>query len=722
MKGQICMACEKAKYVAHIREDGTEQTILEHLTGTANLAARFASGFDALEQGKLAGMLHDIGKYSKEFQNRILRNGPKVDHSTAGAYICALKNQNYSAFCIAGHHSGLPNLGGRDDDSERTLYARLKKAGKGMIPDYSAWNEEVAELPRAVLPEFVNENALSEFFFVRMLYSCLVDADFLDTEHFMKNGSVDREYQADMAVLKEKLYSFISDWYPPKGELNQKRCSILENCIDKHMLEQGVFTLTVPTGGGKTIASLAFAIKHAMAKGLKKIIYVIPYTSIIEQTADIFRKILGEDNVLEHHSNVNYEAEETTVEYSARMSLASENWDVPVVVTTAVQFFESLYSNKSSKCRKLHNIAESVVIFDEAQMIPLPYLKPCVYAISELTKNYKVTAVLCTATQPSLESVFKEFDNGFCAKELCPKELLLDQIFKRTRFEYAGNMSWSEVSEHILERKQILCIVNSRKAAKTVYELINGEGSYHLSTLMIPAERKRVLAEIRERLKNGEMCRVVATSLIEAGVDVDFPEVMREQAGLDSVLQAAGRCNREGRKTIESSVVTVFKSEEKVAPLFSANISACENVLKKYDDITRPECIMEYYNQLYYLKGENYLDKKGIINYIKNGNYPFKTVSDTFKMIDSDTYAVYIPLAKGKELVQRRKNGEMSKELFRTLGQYSVNIYREHLKSLLNAGDVEKVSESEWVLCNMSLYDKNMGISLEADSGKALFA
>lgn len=715
------MVCEDKRFVAHIREDGAEQTVLDHLMGTADLASKFASAFNAEQQGRLVGMAHDIGKYSEEFQDRILRNGPKVDHSTAGAYLCALRNQNYSAFCVAGHHGGLPNLGGRDDSSEGTLYARLNKARAGIIPDYSSWEKYVTELPEATMPQYTQNDTLSESFFVRMLYSCLVDADYLDTEKFMKKGIVARDNHVDMATLEKKIDSYISGWYPPKGELNQKRCEILKNCIDKHSLGQGVYTLTVPTGGGKTVASLAFAIKHARAKKMKKIIYVIPYTSIIEQTSDIFKRILGEENVLEHHSNLDYEDEEVTSEYSVRMRLATENWDMPVIVTTAVQFFESLFSNKSSKCRKLHNIAQSVIVFDEAQMIPISFLKPCVFAISELTKNYNVTAVLCTATQPSLQSIFKEFNANFFAEELCSQALQTDVIFKRTYFKDIGTVSWNEVSDYILDRRQVLCIVNSRKNAQTVYDMISGEGSFHLSTLMIPVERRRILSIIKRRLKNNEICRVVATSLIEAGVDVDFPEVMREQAGLDSVLQAAGRCNREGRRKVEESCVTVFKTKEQTPPLFSANVAACRAVMEEFEDVNQSESIKKYYEKLYYLKGQDYLDKKGIIKRLSNGDFPYKTIAEIFKIIDSDTYTVYVPIGEGEKLLYRRKNGEISKSLMRQLGQYSVNIYKNHLMVLYEAGDVEKIGECEWALCNMSIYSSETGISLEADSGKGLF-
>lgn len=708
-------------YIAHKRDDNKEQTVKEHLFGTAELAAKFASDFDAEEQGRLVGLAHDIGKYSKKFQDRILKNGPKVDHSTAGAYVCALNGQNYASFCVAGHHSGLPDFGAPDDDNEGTLRARINRAVQGRLPDYSVWKEEIGDLPNAKMPVFSENNNLGCAFFIRMLFSCLVDADFLDTENFMSSGSVNRSCDVSMEYLERKIDEYISNWFPPKGELNKKRCEILSSCMEKHSLKPGFFTLTVPTGGGKTIASLAFAVKHAKEHGLKRIIYVIPYTSIIEQTSEIFRNIIGEECVLEHHSNVEYNSEENITEEDMKMNLATENWDMPVIVTTAVQFFESLFANKSSKCRKLHNIAKSVIVFDEAQMLPIPYLKPCVYAISQLVKYYRVSAVLCTATQPSLRNIIEEFYGKCNPVELCPAELREDNIFKRTKYENMGIVSWDEVSDCMMKQNQILCIVNSRKSAFELYSRIEKEGGFHLSTLMVPAERKRILKIIRERLKAGKICRVVSTSLIEAGVDVDFPLVMREEAGLDSILQAGGRCNREGRRPLKESTVTIFKSEDKTPKLFEPNISAGRMAMEDEKDISSERSIKKYFDILYKIKGSERLDAKGITKLLAGEEFAFKKVAELFKMIDTDTAMVYIPIGEGKKIVEKRKYGEVSRQLLRQLGQYGVNIYKNHLQALYEAGDIEKINDSEWVLCNTDLYDDNTGLSLEADTGKALF-
>lgn len=389
------------KYYAHWSEDGRKQTVLAHLLCTAMLCAQFAEKFGEKALGYWAGLLHDIGKFTQAFQKRLFCGGKKVDHSTAGAW----ESKAYLpiSLCIMGHHSGLPDLGGRTDKGKPTYFGRMNKAKSGQLEPYDAWKQEV-ELPQA--PKMEPKTELELDFLIRMLYSCLTDADFLDTEAFLSNGQVERGGGEAISVLADKLDRYTKGWFPPSNELNTQRCAILRRCMEQGQDTRqmpGLYTLTVPTGGGKTVASLAFALHHAKTHGLERVIYVIPYTSIIEQTADQFRKILGAENVLEHHSGVTYDTQDEATPETQRMARATENWDMPVVVTTAVQFFESIYSNRSSKCRKLHNLAKSVIIFDEAQMLPIPYLRPCVSAIAQLIGHFHATAVLCTATQPAAE-------------------------------------------------------------------------------------------------------------------------------------------------------------------------------------------------------------------------------------------------------------------------------------------------------------------------------
>lgn len=706
------------KWFAHRREDGALQTVSDHLHGTAERAGQFSSSFDAYEQGVLVGISHDIGKYATEFQRRLLDNGPRVDHATAGAWECVKAGQGYAAFCTIGHHSGLPDQGTKDDYEEASLYGRLNRAHAGAIPNYEAWETQIS-LPHAVFPPYIGKDALTDSFFVRMLYSCLVDADYLDTEAFMQPEQK-RGDDASIEDLEKRLDNVLKSQFPAQNTLNEKRCAIRQSCIDAAVQPQGLFTLTVPTGGGKTVASLAFALKHARIHGLNRVIYVVPYTSIIEQTAQAFREMLGSKHVLEHHSGVNFDTEDDQLEAN-RFALSAENWDMPVIVTTAVQFFESLFANRSSRCRKLHNIAKSVVIFDEAQMIPTPYLRPCIFAISELVRHYHVSAVLCTATQPALESIFHEFIPGMKSVEMCPQALSGDPIFQRTKIEQTGVLPWEEVAERMNKKNQILCIVNSRKNAQTVYRALRGEGCFHLSTLMVPAHRKAVLDMIRQRLKEGLCCRVVSTSLIEAGVDVDFPYVLREESGLDSVIQAAGRCNREGRNAAEKSIVTVFRPETKPPVLFSMQISAARAALRRFEDAASSEAVHAYFEELFLLKGQEALDQNGVIRQFKSGTFPFKTVAEQFHLIDEGTISVFVPIGEGAEYLASLKAGKIGRELMRRISRYSVNLYPEHFRNLQQAGAIEPYNETIWVLQDLTLYSSETGLSIEVDSGNAEF-
>lgn len=708
-------------YLAHIAGDGRKQTAAEHLNGTAERCALFAAPFGAEELGRLAGLSHDLGKYSMEFQRR-LDNGPKVDHATAGAFACWRMGQPLAAFAAAGHHGGLPDGGTQGDSPDAgTFLGRMKRAERGGLPDCSPWTEEIA-LPSPAPPPCGAE-PLSLMFFTRMLFSCLTDADFLDTEAFM-DGSPRPEHPAPLDDLWERLQRHISGWFPPQGELNSRRCAVLEQCIRMGKTQPpGLFTLTVPTGGGKTVASLAFALAQARARarGLRRIIYVIPYTSIIEQTAQEFRTILGAENVLEHHSNAAYEIDAEATPKTVRLAQAAENWDMPVVVTTAVQFFESLYANRPSQCRKLHNLAGSVILFDEAQLLPLPCLRPCVHAIAQLVQHYGASAVLCTATQPALGPLFAEFLPGRPAVELCPPELCPPESFRRVCFRQAGRLDWDTLSGQLQQHEQVLCVVNSRKSAQEIFTRLSGEGNFHLSTLMYPAHRRAKLEEIRRRLREGLPCRVISTSLIEAGVDVDFPAVFREEAGLDSILQAAGRCNREGKRPVSESIVTLFRGEAAPPPLFQTAIGAGRMVLEQYDDIASREAIQAYFHTLLELKGAEAQDIYGILPKIRTELFPFQSVAERFHMIDSPTRTVYIPLGAGAELVGRLRAGERSRALFRQLGQYGVSIYENHFAALDQAGDLERLEDGSAILATLSLYSEETGLSLEADCGKGLF-
>lgn len=684
------------------------------------MCCRFADAFGAGTVGQLTGMAHDLGKYSAAFQQR-LYGGHKVDHATAGAIECLRRNHSHAAYCVIGHHSGLPDLGVKDEIGSGTFCGRINNGLNNGIEDYSAWKKEI-NLSSPPIPDICNNGPLSDAFFIRMLYSCLVDADFLDTETFMTNGAALRTSGSEIDTLDSRLNSYIAGWFPPKGELNEKRCQILSTCIECGETHQpGLFTLTVPTGGGKTVASLAFALRHAKNHNKRRIIYVIPYTSIIEQTAEVFRKILGVENVLEHHSGAMFDTADESTHTTLHMAKATENWDMPVVVTTAVQFFESLYSNRSSKCRKLHNLANSVIIFDEAQMMPLSYLRPCVHAIAQLIEHYQATAVLCTATQPALEPLFKEFLPQSNCIELCPEALQADPIFRRVQFRRAAYTQWDDLARELNYHQQVLCIVNSRANAQTIYSLLNNDGKYHLSTLMTPADRKSVLKEVRHRLSQGLPCRVISTSLIEAGVDVDFPLVYREEAGLDSVLQAAGRCNREGKRNREDSIAIVFSAPTKPPSLFATAIGAGRMIMDTYDDFASTSAIHGYFREYLLLKGRDAQDTHGILRQLDRGNFPFKTIAEQFKLIETDTKTIYIPVGEGEKLIARRRAGEVNRALMRQLGQYSISVYEQHFKALYAAGALESMDEESYVLVDKNLYNAQTGLSLTADAGKTEF-
>lgn len=713
-KGEMDMTQER--YLAHIAPDGREQTVEEHLRGTAALCGEFARAFGEEDRGRMLGYAHDIGKCSAEFQKR-LQGGPPVDHGAAGALECAKVGENAAACCVAGHHGGLPDFGNPKTDypGAPTCAGRLKKAIAGGIPPYH-WQGTLPAPGKK--PPITDPYGL--FMWTRMLYSCLVDGDYLDTERFMAETPPARGGYDPLPVLLERLNAYIGPWFPGNTELNRNRCAILSECIEKAALPRGLYSLTVPTGGGKTVSSLAFALNHAVTQGLDRVIYVIPYTSIIEQNAGVFRDILGEANVVEHHSGVSFEDEGETNRHNCLERLATENWDAPVIVTTAVQFFESLYGNRSSQCRKLHNIANSVVIFDEAQMIPTCHLLPCVGAMASLVSQFRSTVVLCTATQPMLGDLFRRFCPEQPIRELCPKISDSFTGFRRVVYREGGKCLEEALAEELGRQNQALCIVNTRKAARSLYTLLPEAGRFHLSTLMYPAHRKKILAQVRQRLREGLPCRVVSTSLIEAGVDVDFPAVWREIAGLDSIAQAAGRCNREGKRPPENSVVTYFQGENPVPPLQRVPIRAAQEALKSGGDPGDPAVMDRYFGALRSLIGED-MDRSQVLKTVREELLPFETVAKAFHLINEDTRTVYIPLEEGAALCRPLREGRADREGYRRAGQYSVSIYLQHYRALVEAGDVLPISEDGGILVNSGLYNGETGLSTQADSGKAEF-
>ena len=721
------------EYLAHSdKENGLKQTVLEHAIGTANCAEKFASSFTVPIYGKILGLYHDIGKFSKEFQNYLLYGGVKgsVDHTGAGSieiFKTGLNSKNPTFFllamCIAGHHGGLPDMGDNPKTSEKgTLLYRLNNSS---FPDYAVYKEYLPSIKSEDVPDITKNltTAFAQMFYVRMLYSCLVDADYLDTEVFLADKTVLRSGFIDITKMKLLVDEYTSKFDPASSALNKMRCELLKQCkdagSDNKQIHKNLYTLTIPTGGGKTLSSLSFALNRAVLTGRQRIIYVIPYTSIIEQNAGVFKGIVGKNNVVEHHMNVVYD----DTDGSNRKKLATENWDAPLIVTTNVQFIESIFANKPSKCRKLHNIANSIIIFDEAQMLPEDYLLPCVEVIKELTEHYNCCVVLCTATQPSLD---KFFDNK--ALEIIDKPKFYYDVFKRTKIKILGKLTKSELAAKLKKYSQVLCIVGTKRKAQQIFELLKEEKNvYHLSTNMYPAHRKRILEEVRVKLKNGEVCRVISTSLIEAGVDVDFPTVYKEMDALDSIVQAAGRCNREGKRNVEDSIVYVFELEGNSNKLRLLEKQVTENILQEYEDISSPEAITAYFNKLHVLLAEN-LDKRKIFEFLKHGRqrFYFKTIASMVKIINDNTKSIFIPFDSNAKIIEQElRSGARTKELMRKMGAYCVNIYYQadniHLESayekLLHNNKIEILDENITILVDDKAYDNKIGLIVDCYNG-----
>lgn len=714
------------EFVTHRREDGTFQPLKEHIENVGERAAQFAAAFGAEEHGREAGLLHDIGKYSSKGQKRQRdpEHTAKVDHSSAGAQEAFRRKDPMAAFAVAGHHGGLPDMGGKSAADDGTLFARLNKTLSGG-DDPSAWKQEIVLNGAPSMPEWAEKcrDGRVQAMYTRMLFSCLVDADFLDTENALQ-GPQPRGGYAPLAALWEKLQGHVAPWLKePKTELCAKRNDILRRCLQGGEEEKGLFTLTVPTGGGKTVSSLAFALSHAVRHGMERIIYVIPYTSIIEQNAKVFAEILGPENVLEHHSQTELADEKGDSETleARRRRLACENWDAPVIVTTAVQFFESLYAAKTSRCRKLHNLADSVVIFDEVQTLPVPFLKPCISAIGELVRHYSATAILCTATQPELGRLFNELAPELSIREIAPEPDELFEFFRRVSFQREEKLSNEELAARLTETEQVLCIVNTRKRAREIFQLLPKEGRFHLSTLMTPQDRKRVLDAVRERLKERKPCRVVSTSLVEAGVDVDFPAVWREVAGLDSILQAAGRCNREGKRPAAESIVHIFHADGRIPRMLKLNVAAAESVLADYEDVNTRPAIHAYFQQLLWAKGDAALDEKRILE--SESKFRFRQTDKDFHLIDENTVTVYIPSKADPKDIQALRDKQFSKGLLRRLSQSAVNLYKTEFQKLMENGALEMFAEDGYaILLNPNMYSDECGLEICPEGDECFFA
>lgn len=699
----------QTRFFAHRREGEDRedwQPLIDHLRRTAEMARDFGADANVAELAYIAGLIHDLGKYSAEFQKR-LEGGPRVDHSTAGArelkkLLEGAPQQVFAqllAYPILGHHAGLPDYGSETDLEGGTVCGRLKNN----IPDYSAYKSELdlSALPfpkywHVRPPEKKKEKlGFSLSFLTRMIYSALVDADFQETETYMK-GAKPRGGHDDIPTLREKLDAHLKRFEKPTSDINRKRNEILHACIEKGKTEApGFFSLTVPTGGGKTLASMAFALHHAAEHGLKRIIYVIPFTTIIEQNAGVFKGIFGEENVLEHHSNFDWEGkkkdnpDDRTNSALAKLKLAAENWDIPIVVTTNVQFFESLYANRSRGCRKLHNIAKSVIIFDEAQMLPREYMRPAMAAVWELVTNYGASAVFCTATQPGLECFLPEETE---VKELAPNPQELFDFYKRVEVKHLGTLTDEDLLARLNAHEQALGIVNTRRHASGLFSGLQGEGNFHLSTLMCPAHRRAKLEEIKERLLSGQPCRVVSTTVMEAGIDLDFPVGYRALTGLDSINQAAGRVNREMKRGVSEMFVFEPKSEfiKRTPSFLKQTAEVARMVLRDHAEapISIP-AIQAFFGQLYNLQDPQAFDFKKIMECFESaeGRFSFEKAAQAFQIIEDPTVTVIIPFKEEAErLIEELKYTEYPFSTLRKLQPYTVSIYEGEFDKLSSKG------------------------------------
>lgn len=711
------------------------QGLSDHLTRVARVAAFNARYFDAERLAELCGLLHDLGKYSEAFANR-LEGGKRIDHATAGAKIAVERWQQLGkllAYVVAGHHAGLAN--GIDQGEGR---ASLKERLERGIPELDAvWQEEIILPEQLPFPQFEiaeNQQGFQCAFLVRMLYSCLVDADFLDTERFyleLEGKEQQRGEAPSLEMLREKLDHYLNDLavkhaHCAPDSVNGLRKRVLNHARLQAQLEPGLFSMTVPTGGGKTFTSMAFALDHALVHQLRRVIYVIPFTSIIEQNAGEFRKLfkgLGDDVVLEHHSTFDDSGFDWKEETKDKLRLAMENWDSPVVVTTAVQFFESLFADRSSKCRKLHNITGSVIILDEAQMLPQKLLRPTMAAIDELARNYSCSVVLCTATQPALLRC-DDFHNGFKnVREIAPDPAQLYKQLDRVCVRHIGIQTDEQLAEHLKSNRQILIIVNNRRHARSLYDQMGrGDGHFHLTTLMCAKHRKAKLVEIRQRLKDGEPCKVISTSLIEAGVHVDFPRVMRAESGLDSIAQAAGRCNREGKNSKEASEVLIFSSPDwKAPPELEQQSASMRSVLRNHKgELLAPEAIKAYFQDLFW-RDPKRLDAKGLLqlhrDHYERFSFPFQTIAGEYRIIESFMRPIIIPFDENaKRSIERLHHAEFVGRFARRLQLYLVQVPEQVFLSLKSAGVITEIGADRfegqfWKLINSSLYDDEAGLN-----------
>lgn len=718
----------KETIIAHIRpSDMAVQTNLEHCEGVARLAAGFANDFGWGEAGYVMGLLHDKGKEQKGFQRYIRKMSgyatvsdyvEKTPHSFVGALLAAKAGAycNFIGMPIAGHHSGLHDW----MDYEGL---KLKKLPKDIDTETPA----IGPVKTGCLPAPKYAHHL-----IRMLFSSLVDADYLDTEKFMQpEQSAERGRGDSLETLQQSLNAYLAclDQRSPDTPVNRIRKLVQQKCRDTMAMPSGFYSLTVPTGGGKTLSSMVWAIGHAIANGKKRIIIAIPYTSVITQTAEVLRGIFGASNVVEHHSAVNIkDAEGSDEDYT--LKLASENWDSPIVITTNVQLFESMYASRPSKCRKLHNLCNSVLILDEVQALPVGHLQPIVDALKAYQEYFGVSVLFTTASMPALSGKYQgvsynvSLDGIEHITKIVPDSFKLHEQLRRADIRFDAEAStYDSIAERLLLHPRVLCIVNTRRDAHEIFSRLPKEGeTIHLSKMMCPAHIRQQISRLKEALMqpgNG-IVRVVSTQLIEAGIDIDFPVVFRQEAGLDSILQAAGRCNREGTLSIGTTFVFSLTKEHPLPPgHLSRTADACKRLcITPEKDSLSPGLMRKYFIQLY---GRTTSFDEGPANeteLIKRLlSHPralsFATAAQKFRLIKDDSVNVIVNWDKSPELISELREKGISRTLLSRLVQYSVAVRKTDFSSLLKGALVEEIHEGIWYMAHKEEYLPDVGLKIE---------
>lgn len=706
--------------ISHVRNsDGAIQSNEEHSEGVSKLCEKFAGEFGFGEWGRVLGELHDKGKERKTFQEHIIKDSGldpsvRVEGDYQHAYVGALLARklfgptadNFFSNPIAGHHRGLYDIDELQSVlNERTLPTEIE-------PVLSKFN--------LTKPPYVPEKQDFHHLY-RMLFSCLVDADRLDTERFMNPESYKlRQGRTTLEGLLPRLESYLEalKLSSKDTEVNRVRDEVQTLCRRAADSPQGFYSLTVPTGGGKTLSSVLWAMRHAVSHGLKRIIIAIPYTSIIVQTASILKSIFGEENVLEHHSNFDLDAIEDT-EDVIRIQLAMENWNYPIIVTTNVQLFESMFSNKTSACRKLHNIVKSVLILDEVQTLPTNFLQPIVDALKTYNRIFGISVLFTTASQPVLSGLIEgcnpmaKFTGIKNITEIIPDSLKLHETLRRVRLDIDETpRSYDEIAAILCKHKRVLCIVNTRRDAKEIFKRLPGEGvTLHLSRMMCPDHVKETLERIKATLKDVscEIVRVVSTQLVEAGVDIDFPVVYRQEAGLDSLLQAAGRCNREGRLPISTTHVFSLTKEHNLPKGDMADANNARMALNEDSDWFAPTTMTEYFKQLYSRKSS--FDVKGMSGYLYNPkDVGFETASKEFRLIEDGSVSLIVAWKDSLKLVENLRRDGASYRLMKQLSKYSVNVYNYDYEELRKIGVVKEIADGVFVIENREQYDNKLGL------------